>query len=266
MNSLVCIKQVPDTQDIGIDPVTGRMLRDGVQGIVNPYDLLALETALRLREAGHGGRVSVLSMGPPQAEEALKECLSLGADAAYLACDAAFAGSDTFATSLVLAGAVAKIEETGGAFDLILCGKQSLDGETAQVGPQIAEHLGLPQITGAVEVAVTGREVRARQETGTGWNVVAAPLPCLVTVADAGFTPRYPTIRSILDASRRAVPVLDAASLGIDPARAGLSGSPTRISRTFAPVSGKKGLMLDEGNLEETVARLCALLRDRRPA
>lgn len=265
MNCLVCVKQVPAARDAAMDPETGALLRDAMPGVVNPYDLYALETALRVRESAGKGRITALSMGPMRAMEALRECLSLGADAAYLACDAAFAGSDTLATSYVLSRAIAMLEAADGPFDLIFCGKQSTDGETAHVGAQIAEYLGRTQITGVTSVEVSGNTVRAGQETDSGRDALEAALPCLVTVGKPEYEPRYPTISSILAANRAEITVLRAADLGVDTGRTGLNGSPTRVARLFAPAVKKGGRRFDGNDLRGSVATLCAILCEARP-
>ena len=163
MNILVCIKQVPDTTEIKIDPVTNTLIRSGVPSIVNPYDAYALEAAVRLKEE-HGGCITVLSMGPEQAGAALRNCLAVGADKAFLLSDRAFSGSDTLATSFILSEAVHYLESKMGIFSLILCGRQAIDGDTAQVGPEIAEHLGLPQVTYALEAEAEGNTFRVLKE------------------------------------------------------------------------------------------------------
>ena len=264
MNILVCVKQVPDSRDIAMDPKTGALIRSGMPGVTNPCDLYALETALRIRETQGGGTVTVLSMGPDQAEESLRECLSLGADAAYLACDAAFAGSDTLATSYVLSRAVLTIEAAVGRFAVIFCGKHSSDGETAHVGPQIAEYLDRPQITGATFADVAGETVRAGRETAAGREVLETTCPCLITVGKPAYEPRYPTIASILAANRGDIVTLNAKDLNVDTGRVGLAGSPTRVARLSPPAVKKGGRRFEGGDLRGNVAELCGLLREAR--
>ena len=159
MNILVCMKQVPDTTEIKIDPVTNTLIRDGVPSIVNTFDAFALEAAARIKDKNPDTKIVVVSMGPEQAKVALKECLAIAADKAYLVSDRAFGGSDTLATSYILSNAIQKIEELEGKFDAIFCGKQAIDGDTAQVGPEIAEHLGYPQVTYALEAEADGNRL-----------------------------------------------------------------------------------------------------------
>ncbi len=183
MNILVCIKQVPDTTEIKIDPVKHTLIREGVPSIVNPFDACALEMAVRLKEKV-GGKVTVISMGPAQAKHALKECLSVGADQAFLVTDRAFGGSDTLATSYILSRAIKAVEaKTGETTDLILCGKQAIDGDTAQVGPEIAEHMDLPHVTLATGVDLVDRSLHVLRDTDEGHDVVELELPALVTVS-----------------------------------------------------------------------------------
>lgn len=177
MNILVCVKQVPDTTEIKINYETNTLIREGVPSIVNPFDAYALEIAVRIKEK-HGGTVTVLSMGPEQAKAALKECLSVGADNAYLLSDRAFGGSDTLATSYILSSAIKSL----GEFDLILCGKQAIDGDTAQVGPEIAEHLGLPQVTYVLDADISEDKLSVKKETETGYEMIETSMPAVLTV------------------------------------------------------------------------------------
>ncbi len=189
MNMLICVKQVPDTTEIKINPETNTLIREGVPSIVNPYDGYALETAARIKDGNPDCKIVVLSMGPKQAESALRECLSIGADKAYLVSDKAFGGSDTLATSYILSQAIAKVEEQEGKFDIIFCGKQAIDGDTAQVGAEIAEHLGYPQITYGVEVEVDGGLVKVKREAEVGYTITAAHTPCIVTMTQTFYDP-----------------------------------------------------------------------------
>ncbi len=263
MNILVCVKQVPDTTEIRIDPVTNTLIRAGVPSIVNPFDAYALEMALRLREAA-GGTVIVLSMGPEQAKNALKECLAIGADKAYLCSDRAFGGSDTLATSYILSRAIKALETANGAFDVIFCGKQAIDGDTAQVGPEIAEHLHLPQVTYAVETSVSGHRIQVKREVEEGFELVAVSCPCLITVTKPKFDPRYPTIRSRMAANRAEIPVLTSADLDIDLSCAGLKGSPTKVSRTFTPSLKQGGIRISEETGSGCAKELVRLLTERK--
>ena len=168
MNMLVCVKQVPDTTEIKIDPVKNTLIREGVPSIVNPFDGYALEAAARIKDKDPSAKIVVLSMGPEQAKAALKECLAIAADKAYLVSDRAFGGSDTLATSYIISETIKKVEELEGKFDVIFCGKQAIDGDTAQVGPEIAEHLGLPQITYGLEAEVDGDAIKVKKEVEEG--------------------------------------------------------------------------------------------------
>ena len=233
MKILVCVKQVPDTAEMRIDPVTNNLLREGVPSIVNPYDTYALEMALRIRDEHPGTKVSVLSMGPRQAESTLRQCLAVGADDAVLVSGSAFSGSDTLATSYVLSRAIAQI----GPFDLILCGRQAIDGDTAQTGPELAEHLDYPQITLVKELHLDGGKIRAVRETRRGMEVWASSLPALVTVTKPDFEPRCPTVGAKLAAKRAIIRVLTPDDIRAEAERCGAKGSPTVVRRTFTPAA-----------------------------
>lgn len=246
MNILVCVKQVPDTAEIRIDPVKNTLIRDGVPSILNPFDGYALEAAARIKDNNPDTKLVVLSMGPPQAVAVLKECLSIAADKAYLVSGRAFGGSDTLATSYILSQAIAAVEAQEGKFDLIFCGKQAIDGDTAQVGPEIAEHLGLPQITYGLEAEVEGGTVRVRKETETGAEIIEADMPCLVTFTKPAWDLRYPNIKRKLAANRAVIPTLSEEDLtSIDLARAGLKGSPTKVKKTFVPQKKSGGIKIE---------------------
>jgi electron transfer flavoprotein beta subunit len=263
MNILVCIKQVPDTTEIKIDPVTNTLIREGVPSIVNTFDTYALETAVKLKDADPTTKVIVATMGPEQAKEALKSCLSVGADQAYLVSDRAFGGSDTLATSYVLSCVVKEIEKREGkAIDLIFCGKQAIDGDTAQVGPELAELLNIPQLTYALEVSMEGGKVRARRETEDGYEVVEAVLPALVTVTKTAYEPRYASVKSKMAANRAVITVLSAADFAVDTERSGLKGSPTKVRKTYVPQKKKGGVKIQEETADLAVAKLTALLSD----
>lgn len=260
MNMLVCMKQVPDTNEIKIDPVTNTLIRAGVPSIVNPFDAYALEMAARIKDAAPESKIVVVSMGPEQAKSALKECLAVGGDKAYLVSDRAFGGSDTLATSYILTGAIKKLEETEGKFDIIFCGKQAIDGDTAQVGPEIAEHLDYPQITYAVEVSVENEAVRVKREYYDGYEVLESALPCVITVTKPAFEPRYPNIKSKMAANRAEIPAITSADVTLDLTRAGLKGSPTKVKKTFTPPRKTSGMIIQEQILEDSVQILCASL------
>ena len=264
MNILVCIKQVPDTTEIKIDPVTNTLVRDGVPSIINPFDGYALEAAARIKDNDPDTRIVVLSMGPKQAEAALREALAIAADKAYLVTDRMFGGSDTLATSYILYNAISKVEELEGVkFDAIFCGKQAIDGDTAQVGPEIAEHLDYPQVTYALEAELDGDRLKVLKEGQDGNMVIGVKLPCLVTFTKPSFDPRYPTIKRKMAANRAEIPTLTSADFpDIDTTRIGLKGSPTHVKRSFVPEKKKGGIKIQEETNEESAAKLAALLSD----
>jgi electron transfer flavoprotein beta subunit len=258
MEIVVCVKQVPDTTEVKIDPVTNTLVRQGVPSIVNPFDKFALEIALQLKEK-HGGKVTVISMGPPQAKDALKECLAMGADQAVLLSDRAFGGADTLATSYTLAAAVRKL----GQVDLILCGKQAIDGDTAQVGPEMAEHLGMTQVTYAASLEIDGDNLKVQREQDEGYDVIATKLPAVVTIIKTLVEPRYPTVKGTMRANRAEIPVWAAADLDVDPDAIGLNGSPTKVKRIFTPQRQVHGQII-EGEPKEAAASLFEKLREAK--
>jgi electron transfer flavoprotein beta subunit len=229
MNIVVCVKQVPDTAEMRIDPVTNNLVRDGVTNIMNPYDQYALETALELKDQ-LGAKVTVLTMGPPQASVVSKDCIAVGVDEADLISDRAFGGADTLATSAALANSIKHF----GIPDLILCGRQAIDGDTAQVGPEIAEHLDLPQVTGALKVKVEGDEVIVDRDNENTSQTLSMKMPCVVTVMRAPEL-RFPSIKGKMKARRTQIPVFTAADLEIDPEIIGKKGSPTQVMKSFTP-------------------------------
>ncbi|MFO1273208.1 MAG: electron transfer flavoprotein subunit beta/FixA family protein [Rubrivivax sp.] len=237
MHIVVCIKQVPDSAQIRVHPVTNTIMRQGVPAIVNPYDLFALEEALRLKDK-FGGRVTMLCMGPPQAEEALRKCISFGATDAVLVTDRAFAGADTLATSYALAAAIRKIGEEQ-AVDLVFTGKQTIDGDTAQVGPGIAKRLGvnlLTYVSRIVEVDLDGRRITVERRAEGGVQVLKTTLPSLVTMLEGTNEMRFASMADMLRAGRCPVPKWNKDQAGIeDVSKIGLKGSPTIVSKVFGP-------------------------------
>ncbi|MCE1243031.1 electron transfer flavoprotein subunit beta/FixA family protein [Oryzomicrobium sp.] len=237
MHSVVCIKQVPDSAQIRVHPVTNTIMRQGVPAIVNPYDLFALEEALRLKDQ-LGGTVTVLSMGPPMAEAALRKCLAFGADDAILVSDRAFAGSDTLATSFALAATIRKIQENM-PVDLIFTGKQTIDGDTAQVGPGIAKRLDFQLLTYAskiVAVSPAEKRITVERRAEGGVQVLETRLPCLITMLEGTNEMRFGDMADLFRAARTPVKVWDREAAGIDdPGSVGLKGSPTVVSKVFAP-------------------------------
>lgn len=245
MNICVCMKQVPDTNEIKVDPVTHTLVRKGVPSVVNPFDTYAQEVGVKLKEK-LGGKLIVISMGPEQAKDAIKSCLAVGADGGYLISSRNFGGSDTLATSYILSEAIKTIEEKEGfKFDLILCGKQATDGDTAQVGPEIAEHLDLPQITYALDILEKDGKIQVKREQDTGYDMISTKLPAVVTVVKLPYEPRYPTIKSKMAAKKKEIPILTEEDIpAINLALCGLNGSPTRVKKTFTPVREKNGIKL----------------------
>ena len=263
MNILVCVKQVPDTTEIRIDPVKNTLIRDGVPSIVNPFDGYALEAAARIKDKAPETKIVVVTMGPPQAAAALKECLAIAADKAYLVSARSFGGSDTLATSYILSNAVKKIETLEGKFDAIFCGKQAIDGDTAQVGPELAEHLGYPQVTYGLEVEAEESMLIVKKETEEGAELIGVRTPCVVTFTKPAWDPRYPTIKRNMAANRVEIPVLDDAMFpGIDAARIGLKGSPTHVKKTFVPQKKSGGTKIQEATNEDSAKKLFQALRE----
>lgn len=264
MNILVCVKQVPDTTEIKIDPVKKTLIREGVPSIVNPYDTYALENAARLKDKDASARIYVLSMGPEQAKNALKECLAIAADKAYLITDRAFGGSDTLATSYIISEAVKYVEKKENIkFDAIFCGKQAIDGDTAQVGPEIAEHLGYPQVTYALEVETCGEGLKVIQQGPEYKEIISVSLPAVVTFTQPDFDVRYPTIRSKMAANKAIIDNITTVELPeIDLTRCGLKGSPTRVKSTFVPVHDSNIQWIEGETAEESGIKLANVLSD----
>ena len=257
MKIIVCIKQVPDTVEIKFNEDTGTLIREGVDSVINPFDLHAIEEALRLRER-YGGTVTVLSMGPPQVIAALREAVSLGADQAVLLADPALAGADTLATSYALAKGVEKT----GHFDLVICGRQAIDGDTAQVGPELAERLGVPHVSCVIRVhGVADGCIIAERMTEDGSARIKFSLPGLITVSKGINEPRFPSLKGKIRAVRSEIPIWSAQDIGADASRIGLRGSPVRVIRIFAPERRARGQML-EGTVREQVTALVAKLRE----
>ena len=251
MNIVVCIKQVPGTTSIKIDPETNTLVREGVESIINPFDAYALEEGVRLRER-YGGKVTTITMGPPQAEDALRETVSLGADEAILLSDRAFAGSDTWATAYVLSRAMTKI----GEYDLIVCGRQTLDGDTGQVAPELAEMLDLPFVAYVSRIEEAGDgSMRVQRMVEEGYETIETPLPAVVTVVKEINVPRLPSIRGTMKSRSAEIPVWTAADIDADAGRAGASGSPTRVVRIFFPQRERASEML-QGTPEQQVDQL----------
>ncbi len=257
MNIIVCIKQVPETSNIKIDPRTNTLIREGAASIINPFDMYAIEEALRIKEKA-GGEVTVITMGPPQAESAIREAISLGCDKGILISDRAFAGSDTWATSYTLARAIKKL----GRFDLIICGKQAMDGDTAQVGPGVSVQLDIPQITYVKKIErIDKNSARLERMTEEGYEIIETPLPCLITVVKEINEPRLPSLKGKMRAKKAEITTWTAKDIEADPERIGLAGSPTQVIKIFSPAPRKGGQML-EGPTEEVVDKLANILKE----
>lgn len=231
MKIIVCIKQVPDTTDVKLDPKTGTLIREGIPSIINHDDKNALEEALRLKDQTPGAEVIVMTMGPAQADVALREALAMGADSAILISDRAFAGSDTWATSLILKAAVNKIAD----YDIIFCGRQAIDGDTAQVGPQLAEKLGIPQVTYVQKLDIKDNKVICQRALEDGYQVISSNMPVVLTAIKELNEPRYASVGGIFDAYEKKITIWTLADLDVDPKKAGLNGSPTNVAKTFTP-------------------------------
>jgi len=260
VNIIVLIKQVPDTTEIKLDPKTGNLIREGVKSIINPDDRHALEAAIDLREA-LGGNVTVLSMGPSQAIDAVSEALGMGADAGVLLTDKAFSGADTWVTSFTLGKAIEKI----GKYDLIICGRQAIDGDTAQIGPQVADYLNIPQVSYVFEIEEIQENalvVKGRMEDG--FLRVRCNLPALITVIGEMNYPRYPVVGRTLDACKKKAPikVWNAADIGVQTNQVGLEGSLTHVIKTFAPKFKRETAML-EGDAKGMVGDLIGGLKEK---
>ncbi len=258
MNIIVCLKQVPGTTEVRIDPLTNTLVRSGIKSIINPFDTYALEEGVRLKER-YGGKVTALSMGPPQAEEMLRDAISVGADESILLGDSAFAGADTLATSYTLAQAIRKLQ-----YDLVICGRQTIDGDTGQVGPELAEVLGIPFITyvNKVEEIADGR-MHVRRMGEDGHEVIESPLPAVITVTKDINVPRLPSLRGIMRSKSAKIPVWTAEQLGIDKNLVGLAGSATKVIKIFFPQRTCQAEIL-QGESERQVDYLIGKLRDTR--
>jgi electron transfer flavoprotein beta subunit len=246
MHIVCCIKQVPDTTQVKIDPETNTLVRAGVESICNPYDLVAAEAAVKLVEK-HGGKVTIITMGPPQADSALRDCLALGASDAILLSDRAFAGADTLATSYTLASAIAKLSAKD-PVHLVLCGKQAIDGDTAQTGPGVATRLCFSQLTYVSEIRnvdLSKKTITVRREIEGASQVVEASLPALLTVELELGAPRYPSLPNLIRALRYKILFWGANEMGASPEMLGLKGSPTSVRTIFAPPPRKGGPVFD---------------------
>ena len=259
MKIIVCVKQVPDTNEVRIDPEKGTLIRDGVPSILNPDDANALEEALRIKDQDPDTHITVLSMGPPQAKDMLTDCLAMGADEAILLSDRALGGSDTWATSNAIAAGIRKI----GEYDLIFAGRQAIDGDTAQVGPQIAEKLGLPQVTYVKEFRLKGREVEVKRALENGYELINLKLPCLLTAIKDLNKPRYMSVTGIYKACAQEINVWNAQDIGVDLNTVGLKASPTNVFRSFTPKPKGKGVAVEGETPKEMAGSLIGSLREK---
>ena len=261
MKIVVCAKQVPDTTEVKLDPKTNTLIRDGVPSIINPDDKAGIEAALQLKEKV-GGTVTVIYMGPPQADAALREALAMGCDDAILVTDRAFGGADTWATSSTIAAALKKLD-----FDVIITGRQAIDGDTAQVGPQIAEHLGIPQVSYAEEILEASEDkLVVKRQFEDRYHVIEIKTPCLITALSELATPRYMTVHGIFDAYREKevkVWTLEELKDTVDMANIGLKGSPTNVKQSFTKQAKGKGLYYKDLSPEEAVETIVAKLEER---
>ncbi|MFL0246440.1 electron transfer flavoprotein subunit beta [Candidatus Clostridium stratigraminis] len=239
MNIIVCIKQVPDTNEVKIDPITGTLIREGVPSIINPDDKNALEEALVLKER-YNANITVISMGPPQAENALREALAMGADEAILITDRAFAGADTLATSRALAEAIKKLP-----YDIVFAGRQAIDGDTAQVGPEIAEHLKLPQVTYVEKVEFEGAKLKVRRALEDGYEIIKVKTPVLLTAIKELNVPRYMNIKYIYEAFKKEIKLWNANDIDLDKSMLGLLGSPTKVRKSMTKEAKGKGEVIN---------------------
>ncbi|WP_277221774.1 electron transfer flavoprotein subunit beta/FixA family protein [Peptoniphilus vaginalis] len=262
MNIVVCIKQVPDTNEVRLDPVTNTLIRDGVPSIINPDDKSGLEVALRLKDENPDVHVTVLSMGPPQAQEAIREALAMGADEGILVSDRAFGGADTWATSCTITAALQHLD-----FDLIICGRQAIDGDTAQVGPQIAEHIGVPQVSYVQELELDDdkKGITVKRQFEDRYHTINIKFPCLITAIAELAEPRYMTIGKVFEAYQKEIKVwgLEDIKDKLDMANIGLKGSPTKVRKSF-PKQGKgKGVLLTDLTADEAAQAIVAKLQEK---
>ncbi|MBS3740634.1 MAG: electron transfer flavoprotein subunit beta/FixA family protein [Candidatus Cloacimonetes bacterium] len=257
MEIIVCIKQVPDTTEVKINYETNTLIREGIESIINPFDMYAIEEGLQLKEK-YGGEVTVISMGPPQVEKALREALALGVDNAILISDRKFAGADTFATSYTLSATIKKI----GGYDIVLFGKQAIDGDTAQVGPGVAAQLGIPQIAFVKKIEkIEGNKITAYRMMESGYDIIQAQLPVAITVVKDINEPRLPSLRTKMKAKKAPIEKLSFEDLDVDEDKIGLDGSPTWVEKIFTPKMEKDTEIL-EGEPKEVASKLADKLKE----
>lgn len=260
MKIVVCIKQVPDTTEVKLDPVKNTLIRDGVPSIINPDDKSGIELALQIKETVPGSTVTVVSMGPPQAKAAINEALAMGCDDGILVSDRAFGGADTWATSSTIAGALRNLE-----YDIIIAGRQAIDGDTAQVGPQIAEHLGIPQISYCEKLTVEDGKFIVKRQFEDRYHILEIKPPCLITTLSEEITPRYMSIGGIFGAKDKEIKVWGLADIEdkLDIANIGLKGSPTNVKKSFTKQAKGKGQKLEGLTPEEAADAILAKLQEK---
>lgn len=260
MKIIVCIKQVPDTNEVRVNPVTNTLIREGVPSIINPDDKSGIEAALQLKEKV-GGTVTVVSMGPQQALSALREALAMGCDEAFLLSAREFGGSDTYATSTIISAALGKI-----GYDLVITGRQAIDGDTAQVGPQIAEHLKLPQVSYVEEIDIEGDKIIVKRQFEDRYHIIEVKTPCLLTVISELAEPRYMTIKGIVKACKTEIKVYSFDDLkdSLNPAHIGLKGSPISVYRSFTKQAKGKGVLHAGLSADEAVKVIIEKMEKRR--
>lgn len=250
MKILVCVKQVPNTNAVRINPETGTLIRDGVESILNPDDDNALEAALQIKDKVEGTEVVVISMGPPQATEVLVECLAKGADDAILLSSRAFGGADTWATSNTIAGAIEQV----GDYDIVFAGRQAIDGDTAQVGPQIAEKLNIPQVTYVEEIQkIEEGKLTVKRQLEDGYEIIEIQTPCLLTAVKELNTPRYMSVKGIYEAYEKEITVWDENDIPVKADEIGIKSSPTKVFRSFTPAPKGKGVVITKTPKEAAV-------------
>ena len=259
---IVCAKQVPDTNEIKINPATGTLMREGVPSILNHDDANALEEALKIKDMVPDTHITVITMGPPQAKDLLLEALAMGADEAILASDRALGGSDTWATSNALAAVVQKL----GKYDLIFAGRQAIDGDTAQVGPQLAEKLKIPQVTYVKEFSIDEnmKNITVKRALEDGYELIKIKTPCMLTAIKELNAPRYMSVSGIFDACKKDIPTWGAKELGVNvDTEVGLEASPTNVFRSFTPAPKGKGVMIEADSEKETAQKLLINLKGK---
>ncbi len=258
MKIVVCVKQVPDTTEVKIDPVKGTLIRDGVPSILNPDDANALEAALQMKDKYDDVEVDVVTMGPPQATIMLRECLAMGADKAFLLSDRAFGGADTYATSATIAAGIKKI----GDYDIVFAGRQAIDGDTAQVGPQIAQRLNLPIVTYVQNIEADKEKAVVERQLEDGYEKIEVKYPCLLTCIKELNEPRYMSIGGIVDAFKKDVTVWNHKDVALSASNCGLNASPTQVNRSFTPPKKDPGVML-KGSIEDMTKELVNKLEEK---